>query len=55
MHKNSELEVFKNLTFFGEISNNCLNYLFETKAYRSFLKFVEIYCYQDLNELILLE
>ena len=35
IYENSELKVFKNINFFGEISNNWPNYLLGTNIYKT--------------------
>ena len=39
MNENSELKVFKNIVFFGELFNNQPNDLLETNSYKTFKSF----------------
>ena len=52
---NSELNVFKKILFFGEISNKLPNDLLGTKVNETLEYIVDNTCWQYYNELILLQ
>ena len=54
IYENSELKVFTKINFLCEMSNNWPNDLLGINAYR-LLNFVDVYCWQNYNALILLQ
>ena len=55
IYENSELKVFINITFLGEISNNWPKDLLGTNVYKDSLNYVDNHCWQYYNGLTLLQ